>query len=174
MSKSGDPTRSSPRDQIAAAYDRCAASLFRYAAVLLADRSLAEDALQQAFAKLTAMGKRIGELASVDHYLRIVVRNECYRLLTAKKPAAEVSENDAVLLEPVDAGITGEEQRQKIESVLRRLPPEQREIIHLKVYESLTFQEISELLNISLYTAASRYRYAAEKLRESLSALVEN
>jgi RNA polymerase sigma-70 factor, ECF subfamily len=40
----------------------------------------------------------------------------------------------------------------------------------LKVWEGMTFQEIAEFTGESLNTAASRYRYATEKLRNILSA----
>ena len=46
--------------------------------------------------------------------------------------------------------------------------------MHLKVYESLTFSQIAALLEISTNTAASRYRYAMEKLRELLTKLHED
>ena len=48
------------------------------------------------------------------------------------------------------------------------LPEDQRETVILKIYAGLTFAEIAELGGVSLATAASRYRYALEKLAESL------
>ena len=56
----------------------------------------------------------------------------------------------------------------ELENALRSLPPEQREIIALKIEGGLTFGEIATLLSISPNTAASRYRYALEKLRSTL------
>src|SRR5581483_10812151 len=46
---------------------------------------------------------------------------------------------------------------------LAELPPEQRAVAHLKVWEGLTFDQIAEILEIPLNTAASRYRYALDK-----------
>jgi DNA-directed RNA polymerase specialized sigma24 family protein len=42
-----------------------------------------------------------------------------------------------------------------------------RRAVHLKVWEGMTFQEIAHLTGESLNTAASRYRYAIEKLRQT-------
>ena len=171
MSTHGNPP--TPRQLLADAYDRHGSGLFRHALLLPANYALAEDAVQQAFAKLAGMGHRIAELAAQEHYLRRAVRNECYRLLQAPRLVSGDTEPPA-LLEPVaptagvDAALESQDQRRLIEAALRELPPEQREIIHLKVYEGLTFQQIADLLAISLNTAASRYRYAAEKLRQSL------
>lgn len=64
---------------------------------------------------------------------------------------------------------TGQDDRnQAIEDALKSLPPEQREILVLKIWGELTFEEISQTLNISPHTAASRYRYALNKLKEVL------
>ena len=139
--------------------------------VLCASHSLAEDAVQQTFAKLAALGPRVAELQSPADYLRVAVRNECYRLLQSPRLATVDGQNAAALLEPVEAGLELDDQRRAIESALAALPPEQREIVQLKVYEDWTFQEIADLLAIPLNTAASRYRYAMDKLRDRLAAL---
>lgn len=57
---------------------------------------------------------------------------------------------------------------ERLEGVLRDLPPEQREVVSLKVDGGLTFAEIAGVLDISANTAASRYRYALERLRAAL------
>jgi RNA polymerase sigma factor (sigma-70 family) len=51
---------------------------------------------------------------------------------------------------------------------LARLPAAQREVIVLKIWHDYTFEEISELLDISNNTAAGRYRYGLQKLRSAL------
>ena len=50
------------------------------------------------------------------------------------------------------------------------LPPEQREVVLLKIDGELTFVQIGQVLGVSMNTAASRYRYALEKLRTTLEA----
>jgi RNA polymerase sigma-70 factor, ECF subfamily len=73
----------------------------------------------------------------------------------------------APLLEPQAPG-SSEEERLLLESALRALPTEQREVIYLKVFEGLTFHEIGERCGVSQNTAASRYRYALTALRGSM------
>ena len=48
------------------------------------------------------------------------------------------------------------------------LPAEQREVIALKIDGELSFAQIAQVMGVSINTAASRYRYALEKLRTSL------
>ena len=56
---------------------------------------------------------------------------------------------------------------------LGELPEEQRAVVHLKLWEGLTFEQIAAALDISPNTAASRYRYGLDKLRERLRPLYE-
>jgi RNA polymerase sigma-70 factor (ECF subfamily) len=58
--------------------------------------------------------------------------------------------------------------RLAVETALQDLPQNQRAVLHLKVWENLTFAQIGEALEISPHTAASRYRYALDKLRAVL------
>lgn len=55
-----------------------------------------------------------------------------------------------------------------IEAAIRRLPTEQREVLVLKIWGELTFEEIARELDIPANTAASRYRYALGGLRKDL------
>jgi len=57
---------------------------------------------------------------------------------------------------------------------LAALPLEQKAVVALKIWEEMTFAEIAIALDISPNTAASRYRYALDKLREALRPLHED
>ena len=61
-----------------------------------------------------------------------------------------------------------QDQAHLLEGAVRQLPPEQREVLTLKVWGELTFAEIATALSISQNTAASRYRYALSALRKLL------
>ena len=56
----------------------------------------------------------------------------------------------------------------ELERAVKALPPLLREVVVLKTWSALTFQQIADTLGIPLNTAASRYRYALEHLREAL------
>jgi RNA polymerase sigma-70 factor, ECF subfamily len=63
-----------------------------------------------------------------------------------------------------------QERRVAIEEALRRLPADQREVLVLKIWGELTFQQIAAELEIPANTAASRYRYALAALRQQMTA----
>ncbi|MBI1832671.1 MAG: sigma-70 family RNA polymerase sigma factor, partial [Planctomycetes bacterium] len=74
------------------------------------------------------------------------------------------------LLKANDPAQHDAEDAAQLEQAIMALPEEQREVLVLKVFEQLTFREIAAVMSISENTAASRYRYALAKLRESCNA----
>ena len=61
-----------------------------------------------------------------------------------------------------------------VESALAQLPDEQREVVVLKIWGGLTFAQIAAALGVNQNTAASRYRYAIERLESALAHEVRN
>ena len=144
-------------EAIGAAYDRYAAGLFRYAVVMLGDPSAAADAVHHVFA---AWLEGAGAVDNEAHYLRRAVRNQCFSALRRRRREAA-----APILEPIDPAGANTEQQIALERMLLALPAEQREVVHLKIFEGMTFQEIADATGESINTIASRYRYAIEKMR---------
>jgi RNA polymerase sigma-70 factor, ECF subfamily len=63
--------------------------------------------------------------------------------------------------------------RETLAAALGELSADQRAVVHLKLWEKLTFEAIAETLEIPPNTAASRYRYGIDKLRERLRPIYE-
>jgi RNA polymerase sigma-70 factor (ECF subfamily) len=148
-------------------YDECAARVYRYALALLANHADAEDAVQEAFVQLGKVLSRRAPPELSFGYLATIVRNECYTALRKRRRRDEVP---APLLEPASPDAS-EEERMFLEEALRALPAEQREVMYLKVFEGMTFQEIADRCGIGINTAASRYRYGAAAMRRALEPL---
>ena len=155
--------RESRAELVGRLYDEYGVSLFRYALMLLADHSAAEDALQQVFA---AVMRQTAALDNPAHYLRRAVRNECYSALRRRPLQPSLGEP---LLEPAVPERVSVEERIALERALVSLPVEQREVVHLHVFEGMTFKEVAEASGESINTVASRYRYAIDKLRIDLA-----
>ena len=67
-----------------------------------------------------------------------------------------------------DRSVAEREQREQLEAAMKTLPQPQREVLALKVWGELTFEEIGRVLDIPANTAASRYRYGLDGLRKHL------
>ncbi len=159
------PADAAVAERIGRLYDRFAGGLYRYALMILAEPAGAADAVQQVFVAL--LGGAGSAMDDEERYLRRAVRNACYSALRQRRPNV-LSASDAPLLEAVAADRDRPDERIAIEQAMRALPAEQREVIHLKVFEGWTFQEIANVSGESINTVASRYRYAIDKMREQL------
>jgi RNA polymerase sigma-70 factor (ECF subfamily) len=134
--------------------------------LILADRAAAEDAVQDAFLQLgRALARRNGGPEVSFGYLATIVRNECYTALRKRRRRAEDAGEIIECVSP-DAS---EEERMVLDAALKSLPAGQREVVYLKVFEGMTFQEIAGHCAIGINTAGSRYRYAMEALRRALA-----
>lgn len=148
---------------VAAAYAESGPRLYRYALMILADRRDAEDVLQQVFAAVLAK-RTLPPLDDAGAYLRTSVRNAAYSLLRQRRTARAGEEQ---ILEPVAQGCSPAEQA-ALEQALRALPPDQREVVHLHVYEGMTFQEVANATGESINTVSARYRYALDRMRKMI------
>jgi RNA polymerase sigma factor (sigma-70 family) len=139
-------------------------ALYRYAVMLLADAAAAEDAVQQVF---MALLRQRGPIENEANYLRRAVRNECYSMLRARKIRGDGGERP--LLEAAADVPVAPDERIALERAIRALPAEQREVIHLHVFEGWTFQKVADASGESINTIAARYRYALARLRQTLT-----
>lgn len=148
-------------------FDCVAPRLLRYAETVTRNRDDAEDAMQAA---MTRIAQYPGRLAAADHpwaYFLKILRNEALRLIARRKPTQRLGQTLSAWTYD-DVTLEREESQSHIRDAVRRLPPEQSEVVVLKIWEEMTFQEISVVLGESPNTAASRYRYALDKLSRSL------
>ena len=145
-------------------YAESGARLYRYALMILAHRDDAQDVIQQVFATVLSL-KRLPSMEDEAAYFRTAVRNAAYSLLRKRRTARNA---EASILEPVAPGCSPLEQA-ALEQALASLPAEQREVVHLHVYEGKTFQEIAAMADASINTIAARYRYALASLKKTLA-----
>lgn len=143
-------------------YRRHGHGLFAYARSLTGRRETAEDIVQEAFVRLIQSGT-----SSVPaEYLYGIVRNLAMDAARqADRRRRHQPEVARVLGDRASKGF--DDERALLAALLEELeelPLEQREVVVLKIHGGLTFEEIAAILQAPPNTAASRYRYALEKL----------
>lgn len=145
-----------------ALYHAKAAELILYGRALGLSHGEAEDVLHETFAALLA---RTHPPESPVHYAVRSFRNRAlnyrrslYRRLTREFESRRWFERSPDVSPAERAAMR----------CLGNLPSPQREVVVLKFWHDLTFEEIGQLLEISPHTAAGRYRYGLEKLRTCL------
>ena len=149
-------------------YDRFAPALFRVALLVLGSREEAEDAVQDVFVGLVRARQGLAGVENLRAYLFTALRHATAQRAACRDRARAVPLE--AVPEPASSAVSRREADSvvRLERALRTLPAEQRELVALKVDGGLTFAEIAALLGLSPNTAASRYRYALEKLRAAL------
>ena len=142
----------------------------------VADRSVAEDLLHDAFLLIFS---KIGELRSprkADCWMRKVVKNVA--LLYAKKQ----NQVETVSIDDIDDKVVGDASERCISTepitydelmhIVDTLPDGYRRVFRLSVLEGLSHQEIAELLNIEPHSSSSQLYRAKSMLRNSLGVLL--
>jgi len=151
-------------------FDLTSHRLVRFATALTRHQHDAEDAVQTALVRLAVEPGLLRKVACPWAYLLRMVRNEALVIARRKQRCVTVENlGDLVTHCRVDEA-EREESHRAVWSALRTLPPEQAEVVVLKIWEQMTFAQIGEVLETSPNTVASRYQYAMTKLTTRLLA----
>lgn len=164
------PSRIDPA-VVAALFLEQEGALRRFLVGVLRDRQMANDALQNTFAKMIERGHEVQE-ESRKAWLFRVAFNEAMLL------RRRGSTGDRVLRQAVwtrrqeetrsDERLIQLEEVEKVRDALDQLPSDQQRIVRMRIYEEKTFAVIAEELGIPLGTALARMRAALGKLRRHL------
>ena len=159
-----------PPESIAALYDAHAPALYRFLLSLTGSEADTRDLLQDLFIKLVRQpapaltDPQAWLFRSARNGFIDLVRRNAHRRGVMSRYEAEVASPSPHDSSPPAAP----DPTLAIAHALAGLPEEQRAVVHLKIWENLTFARIAEILDIPANTAASRYRYAMDRLRQTL------
>jgi RNA polymerase sigma-70 factor, ECF subfamily len=146
-------------------YDAYSGAVYRQGLAILGSAADAEDVLQDVFLQLVR--RRGGPIRDLKAYLLTAARHHACSALRRRRRCAPADDAEAVLSHTA-APSDGSSDRVAVREALQSLPAAQRQVVILKVYEELTFEEIGRRVQASVNTVASRYRYALQKLRKVL------
>lgn len=149
---------------------------YNFAHCLMRNDEDAEDAVQDAF--LRAYQAFAGyQGGSEKAWLMTIVRNACLTRLRRRLQAGQVMrEVEATIADIVpaslnsrpDAELLAKIERARVQAALTKLPQNLREIVVLREFEDLSYQEISEIVAIPVGTVMSRLSRARAQLKALL------
>ena len=145
-------------------------TLFSLALTVTGCAGLAEDAVHEAFVRLCQLKARpVGSLAA---YVFATVRNAAIdgrrRQARQQALAESVFENSSARIGVRTKPVESSEQLSRLSRLIDALEESVREIIVMKTFGNLTFEEIGQVLGTPGATVATRYRRALIKLEEQL------
>jgi len=144
---------------------------------LLRDPHLAGDVVQETFVKLSQRGREVRPRARkawlyrVAYHEALALRRRDGIGQRALTELAWTADTDA---EPAESLVVRRQTVDAVRQALDELPPPQRRIVQMRIYENKTFAAIAEQLDIPLGTALGRMRLATEKLRRRLAEIGAN
>ncbi len=157
-------------------YDNHAPALFAFVLNVTRDEADARDAVQEVFVRLAERPQRFDGVRDERAFLLRLAHHAAIdgmRRRTSQANALDRASREPATLfilptDPDEAAFHA-----AVSAALAELPEDQRAVMHLKIWEDLTFAEIAAALDIPANTAASRYRYALDKLEAQLRPLCE-
>ena len=135
-----------------------------HANVVLLNRDDAEDAVQDAFIDAFKAIGSFDTSRTFYQWFYVLLRNRCYKLTGKRRPAESLDEASFLAAEQG----TDDETRLVLEKALRSLTREEREIVSLKYFSGLSYEELAAHLQIPRGTVMSRLFYARQRLQKKL------
>jgi RNA polymerase sigma-70 factor (ECF subfamily) len=141
-------------------YQRQAVS---HATAILGNREDALDAVQEAFIDAFRAMKSFDEARPFYPWFYVLLRNRCYKMAARRRETESVDETVIVA-----SNSTAREETLALEEALLSLDRQDREIVTLKYFDGLSYDELAERLEIPKGTVMSRLFHARRKLQVKL------
>ena len=170
---------SGDRAAISQLIDRHTHRVRDYIRMMVKDNDVADDILQETFIKAVRVIDE-GRYADTGKFLSWILRiahNQVIDHFRSQKNAKTVSESDAgynmlgtlrFAERTVEDAMISSQIEEDVRRLIERLPAEQREVVMMRYYSGLSFQEIADQTDVSINTALSRMRYALINLRKMI------
>lgn len=170
---------SGDRAAISQLIDRHTHRVRDYIRMMVKDRDVADDILQETFIKAVRVIDE-GRYADTGKFLSWILRiahNQVIDHFRSQKNAKTVSESDAgynmlgtlrFAERTVEDAMISSQIEEDVRRLVDRLPEEQREVVIMRYYSGLSFQEIADQTDVSINTALGRMRYALINLRRMI------
>lgn len=170
---------SGDRSAISELIERHSQRVRSYIGMMVKDDDVADDIFQETFIKAvkvideggyTDSGKflswvlRIAHNRVLDHFRR----EKSSRQLNEKEAGYDVLGSLRIAENTVEDNIVHNELMETVRHLVEELPDDQREVVRLRYYSKLSFQEIAEQTEVSINTALGRMRYALINLRRMI------
>lgn len=150
-------------DKAAILYERYKKPLFNFYLRFGVERDLSQDLTQQVFYRLLHYRHTFREGYEFRTWIYRIARNIYHdHLKDNSLKNSQLTENLEIYEEDND----DDEQYDLVQLALQKLPDEYREVLQLSRYEEMKYEQISEVLNVSVSVVKVRVHRAIKKLRE--------
>ena len=130
------------------------------------------DVTQQAFVRAFRGLASFRGAASVRSWLYRIAINCALSWLRdhRREEPTELAEDVLTDANPAPARLAAGEDGVRLRAAIAQLPPKQKLVLELRVFDDLSFKEVAELAECTENTAKVNFHYAVKRLREILGA----
>jgi len=152
-------------------YEQLGDQIYRYVYSQLKSQADAADVVQEVFVRLVKSHRALGRAENLKGYVFATARNEVIRWVQKRKPTnlSSVAEDLTDEIPGTGSFTNNIEGSDWIKNTLDQLEVIDREIVQLKIFSQLTFEEVAIAMKLKPSNVASRYRRAINKLEQRLS-----
>lgn len=151
-------------------------TLFRFGSKFTSDAELLEDSIQELFIELW-QAKSEAPVLSVKAYLLKSLKYKLLKVFRKRGKLLPLTGDDVLFEWSHETFLIAEqesaEKKQLVIDALQRLSNRQREIIYLKYYQNLSYEEVSEIMNINYQVARNLLYQAIKSLKTLLATTME-
>lgn len=150
-------------------YTHYSQRVYRFCLRMLGNKDKAEDAFQETFIKVFENAKMFRS-DNFGAWLFTIARHICLNMIRLEKPHQEVDDNSIKLsyVERDDIGL-----KDFVQSAIMHLPVSLREALLLREYEDYPYEEIAQILGISVSLAKVRVHRARLLLKKLLEPIAK-
>ena len=139
---------------------------------MVIDHDDADDLTQEIFIKIHRHIDGFREDAQLFTWIYRIATNECLSFLQRKKrrfflPIGDVEGELSTKLESTP-GLSGDEIQLKLQKALLKLPDKQRLVFNMKYFDAMKYEEIAEILEVSVGALKASYHHAVKKIEKFL------
>lgn len=148
-------------------------SLCLYAYRFFPEKEVAHDIVQEVMVKVWEKKESISEIENIKGYLFRAVYNGCINKLKKLKVRDKYADQKRLMLLEIELENFEEtffqwELREKINTEVDKLSPQEKKIFMMRFIQLKRYKEIASILNISERTVESHIQNATKKLRTAL------
>lgn len=156
-------------------FERYNSLLYNYGFKFTQDDAIIEDSIQELFVKLWSNKDNLNTEISVKNYLyksfrRILVKNIEQSLRRVNATTSSIDHLPFTIELPHEVSMIKRERileiKDKLDQALSHMSPRQREVIHLRFFEELTYPEIAIIMGLSTKDTYKLYYRAMDSLKK--------
>ncbi len=148
--------------------------LYHYGMKFYKDADLVKDLIQELFVELIDSGTKLSRTDNILFYLLRAFRNKVTHHLNEQSRFSKISDGfkEFSLTESIETQLIKSEtdilSREQIADAIKKLSPKQQEIIYLRFYCDLSYEEISTLFDVNIQTGRNLMSRAISTLKQEL------